>query len=54
MKAIVSALALLSFVGAATLPAVAHAQTTTSAPAKKKAVHHKAKKSSKKTVKKAS
>ncbi|HTH96826.1 MAG TPA: hypothetical protein VL574_05370 [Stellaceae bacterium] len=33
MKAIVSALALMSFVGAATIPAVAHAQTT--APAKK-------------------
>jgi len=37
MKALVSALALLSFVGAATVPAVAFAQdATTSKPAKKK------------------
>jgi len=36
MKALVSALALLSFVGAATVPAVAFAQDATSKPAKKK------------------
>ncbi|HEV2675433.1 MAG TPA: hypothetical protein VGV37_12895 [Aliidongia sp.] len=49
MKALVSALALLSFVGAATVPAVAFAQDATSKPAKKKHTAHKtAKKSSKK------
>jgi hypothetical protein len=50
MKALISALSLLAFVGAVTLPAVAHAQTTMSAPAKKKtkkAVHHKATKAKK-------
>jgi len=36
MKALVTALALLSFVGAATVPAVAFAQDATSKPAKKK------------------
>jgi topoisomerase IA-like protein len=52
MKALVSALALLSFVGAATVPAVAFAQDAASKPAKKKttAKKHTAKK---KTAKKA-
>jgi hypothetical protein len=50
MKALVTALALLSFVGAATVPAVAFAQDATSKPAKKKAAKkHTAKK---KTAKK--
>jgi hypothetical protein len=51
MKALVSALALLSFVGAATVPAVAFAQDATSKTtkkAKKHTAHKTAKKSSKK------
>jgi hypothetical protein len=51
MKALVTALALMSFVGAATVPAVAFAQDATSKTAKKKvAKKHTAKK---KTTKKA-
>ncbi|GGF34322.1 hypothetical protein GCM10011611_45670 [Aliidongia dinghuensis] len=55
MKALVSALALLSFVGAATVPAVAFAQdaTTTTKPAKKAAKKHTAHKTAKKSKKKA-
>ena len=50
MKALVSALALLSFVGAATVPAVAFAQDAAAKPAKAKkhTAHKTAKKSSKK------
>jgi hypothetical protein len=51
MKALVSALALLSFVGAATVPAVAFAQdatTKTTKKAKKHTAHKTAKKSTKK------
>ena len=42
MKALVSAIALLSFVAAATVPSVVFAQDATSAPAKKTAKHTKA------------
>jgi hypothetical protein len=45
MKSLVSALALLSFVGAVTVPAVAHADTT------KKAAKHKSHKGHKKAKK---
>jgi hypothetical protein len=53
MKALVSALTLLSFVGAATVPAVAFAQDSTSKPAKKKASAKKHTSKSKKAKKSA-
>jgi hypothetical protein len=53
MKALISALALMSFVGAATVPAVAFAQdatTKTTKKAKKHTTHKTAKKSKKKAA----
>ncbi|MDB5361605.1 MAG: hypothetical protein JWO51_2902 [Rhodospirillales bacterium] len=53
MKALVTALSLLAFVGAATVPAVAFAQdatTKTKKPAKKHTAHKSAKKSKKKAA----
>ncbi|MDB5408388.1 MAG: hypothetical protein JWL84_3300 [Rhodospirillales bacterium] len=40
MKALITAFALLSFVGATTVPFVAHAATEKTAPVKKKAKKH--------------
>ncbi|HLZ67940.1 MAG TPA: hypothetical protein VKQ29_17075 [Aliidongia sp.] len=51
MKALVSALALLSFVGAATVPAVAFAQDATTKTTKKKTTKKHASKSKKSTKK---
>jgi len=52
MKALVSALALMSFVAAVSVPAVAFAQDATSKTTKKPAKKHVAKKSAKKSTKK--
>jgi Ni/Co efflux regulator RcnB len=52
MKALVTALALLSFVAASTIPVAAHAATKTEMSSKKKSTKKHVKKTSKKSTKK--